>query len=102
MCIFCSVIAWETPPNLVYENDEYMVLNNIHPEARIHMVLVPKRHIAAISDIEDSDQNLIGGLFLLARNLAREQGIPGYKLQFNVGKDWGQEIMHVHLHFLAD
>ncbi len=87
MCLFCSFASHEIPVTPVYEDDNYLVLNDIHPKARIHMLLIPKRHIATISDMEDSDQDSIGGLFLLARNLAHEQGISGYKLQFNVGKE---------------
>ncbi|MDD2916642.1 MAG: HIT domain-containing protein [Candidatus Gracilibacteria bacterium] len=102
MCLFCSFVSRAIPVSPVYEDDDYIVLDDIHPKSRIHMLLIPKRHIATISDMEDIDQNLIGGLFVIARNLAREMSIPGYKLQFNVGKDGGQEIMHVHLHMLAD
>lgn len=102
MCLFCAIIAGEIPSAPVYENENYIVLNDIHPKARIHMLLIPKRHIPAISDMDDSDQDTIGGLFLLARDLARRMDIPGYKLQFNVGKEGGQEIMHIHLHLLAN
>lgn len=102
MCLFCSFVSRAIPVSPVYEDDDYIVLDDIHPKSRIHMLLIPKRHIATISDMEDIDQNLIGGLFVIARNLAREMSIPGYKLQFNVWKDGGQEIMHVHLHMLAD
>jgi histidine triad (HIT) family protein len=66
------------------------------------MLLIPKKHIATISDMADKDSEVIGWLFLLARDLAFKMNILWYKLQFNVGKEGGQEIMHVHLHFLAD
>lgn len=102
MCLFCSLIAREIPSVPVYEDEDYIVLNDIHPKARIHMLLIPKRHIASISDMVDSDRDTIGGLFLLARDLGKQMNIPGYKLQFNVGKEGGQEIMHVHLHLLAN
>lgn len=84
MCLFCSIIARDIPVTPVYEDENYIVLNDIHPKARIHMLLVPKQHIETISDMEDSDQMMVGGLFLLARDLSRQMGIPGYKLQFNV------------------
>lgn len=102
MCLFCSIIAREIPSARVYEDENYIVLNDIHPKARIHMLLIPKRHIASISDITDSDRDTIGGLFLLARDLGKQMNIPGYQLQFNVGKEGGQEVMHVHLHLLAN
>lgn len=84
MCLFCSIIARDIPVTPVYEDENYIVLNDIHPKARIHMLLIPKQHIESISDMEDSDQAMVGGLFLLARNLSRQMDIPGYKLQFNV------------------
>lgn len=102
MCLFCSIIAREIPSVPVYEDEDYIVLHDIHPKARVHMLLIPKRHISAISDMADSDRDAIGGLFLLARDLAHKMEISGYNLQFNVGKEGGQEIMHVHLHLLAN
>lgn len=84
MCLFCSFASHEIPVPFVHEDDNYIVLNDIHPKARIHMLLIPKLHIATISDMEDAHQELVGGLFVLARDLARKMDIPGYKLQFNV------------------
>ncbi|NDK19809.1 HIT domain-containing protein [Candidatus Gracilibacteria bacterium] len=102
MCIFCSIASHKIPSTLVYEDEKYIVLNDIHPKSRIHMLLIPKKHIESISHMSNEDQETIGGLFLIARNLGHEMQIPGYRLQFNVGKEGGQEVMHVHLHFLAD
>lgn len=102
MCLFCSIINHEIPTTPVYEDEEYLVINDIHPKARVHMLLIPKRHIESIADLEDTDSDLIAGLFLLARNLGKQMNIFGYRLQFNVGKDGGQEVMHIHLHFLAN
>ncbi len=102
MCLFCSIIAREIPVTPVYEDEHYIVLNDIHPKARVHMLLIPKRHIATISDMADSDEWVVGWLFLLARNLSKQMNIAGYKLQFNVGPEGGQEIMHIHLHMLAN
>lgn len=102
MCLFCSIISHEIPSNPLYEDENYIVINDLYPKARIHMLLLPKKHIAAISDMADVDREIIGWLFLLARDLWHKMNIPGYKLQFNVGKEGGQEIMHIHLHFLAD
>lgn len=102
MCLFCSISSHEIPSTPIYEDENYIVLHDIHPKARVHMLLVPKRHIATISDMADEDGEMIGGLFLLARDLSHKMNISGYKLQFNVGREGGQEIMHVHLHFLAD
>lgn len=102
MCIFCSIIAREIPATPVYEDEKYIVLHDIHPKSRIHMLFIPKRHIESIAHLEDSDSETISGLFFLARDLGKKMQIPGYKLQFHVGKEGGQEVMHLHLHFLAD
>ncbi len=102
MCIFCSIIAHEIPSIPVYEDENYIVINDLYPKARVHMLLIPKKHIPTISDMNDTDKDTVGGLFLIARDLAHKMQISGYKLQFNVGKDGGQEVMHIHLHFLAN
>lgn len=101
-CLFCKFASKEIPVDPVFENDRYFVLNDIHPKAKTHMLIIPKEHVSTISDLSDSQETLVGGMFLLARDLAKERGISGYKLQFNVGADGGQEIMHIHLHFLSN
>jgi histidine triad (HIT) family protein len=75
MCIFCSIIAHEIPSTPVYEDENYIVINDLHPKARVHMLLIPKKHIPTISDMLDSDQDTIGGLFLIARDLANKMQI---------------------------
>lgn len=110
MCLFCSIINHDIPTTPVYEDEKYLVINDIHPKARVHMLLIPKRHIESIADLEDTDSNLVAGLVRLARDLGNRMSIPRYRLEFNVGKmiegytgeNEGQEVMHVHLHFLAN
>lgn len=75
MCLFCSIIAREIPSVPVSEDENYIVLHDIHPKARIHMLLIPKRHIDSISDMTDFDRDTVGGLFLLARDLAHQMNI---------------------------
>lgn len=101
MCIFCKIISGEIPSAPVYEDENYIVINDIHPKAKTHMLLIPKQHIESIADLENSDDLTIAGLFLLARDLGHEMNIPGYRLQFNVGPEGGQEVMHIHLHMMA-
>ncbi|MDD2565316.1 MAG: histidine triad nucleotide-binding protein [Candidatus Gracilibacteria bacterium] len=101
-CIFCKIINKEIPVETVFEDDNYIVINDIHPKAKVHMLLIPKKHIETINDLENNDRNLVGGLLLLARDLSKKLNIQGYKLQFNVGEAGGQEVMHIHLHFLAN
>lgn len=101
-CLFCKIINKEIPATPVYEDENYLVINDLRPKAKTHMLIIPKRHISTITDMEDSDSDIVGGMFLVARNLAKERNITGYKLQFNVWKGGWQEIMHIHLHFLAN
>lgn len=102
-CIFCKIAAGAIPTKKEFEDETYVVFYDIHPKAKTHLLIIPKRHIATVNDMKtEADVELIGGMFLLAKKIAEQKGIAGYRLQFNVGPEGGQEIMHVHLHFLAD
>ena len=102
-CVFCKIADDSIPAKKEYEDDSYVVFHDLHPKAKTHLLIIPTRHIATVNDMaSEQDVELIGGMFLLAKKIAAEKGIPGYKLQFNVGPEGGQEVMHVHLHFLAD
>lgn len=101
-CLFCEIIKKEVPSEIVFENSDFIVFKDIHPKAPIHLLLVPKTHIASINHLKEGHKEIIGNLFLLAKKIAREQGISeGYKLQFNVGRKGGQLIDHLHLHLLG-
>lgn len=102
MCIFCKIINKEIPSEPVISNDDFIVLNDLHPKAKIHLLIIPRKHIETITDLEDSDSDLIWKMFLLARDIAKQRWIDWYRLQFNVGKWWWQEVFHIHLHFLAN
>ncbi|MCK9272850.1 histidine triad nucleotide-binding protein [Candidatus Gracilibacteria bacterium] len=101
-CLFCKIINKEIPSEFLYEDENYIVINDLYPKAKTHMLIIPKHHISTITDMTDDDRDIVGGMFLVARNLAKERNIEGYQLTFNVGKGGGQEIMHIHLHFLAN
>ena len=102
-CIFCSIIKKESPAKIVYENDNVIVFENIKPAAPIHLLIVPKKHIATVNEIKEEDKNLIGDLFIAAQEAARLKNIKdtGYKLAINVGAGGGQEIFHIHIHLLG-
>jgi len=102
MCIFCKIINKEIPSESIISNDDFIVLNDLHPKAKTHLLIVPRKHIETITDLEDNDSDLIWKMFLLARDIAKQRWIDGYRLQFNVGKWWWQEVFHIHLHFLAN
>lgn len=102
-CLFCKIINKEVSSEIVYEDDKFISFKDINPKAPIHFLIVPKKHIPSIDHLEIEDKELIGGLFLTAKKIAREQGASkkGYKLVFNVGKGGGQLIDHIHLHLLS-
>lgn len=102
-CIFCKIARKESPADIVYEDDDTIVFNNIRPSAPIHLLVIPKKHIDSIDDIEVGDEELIGKTIITARNVARDKGLneSGYKLAVNVGKGGGQEVFHLHFHLLG-
>ena len=101
MCIFCQIINKELPSTIVYEDDQVLAFNDIDPSADTHILIVPKKHIESIMELEEDDEQLAGHLLTVAHKVAKEKGLKGYKLQFNVGKDGGQIVFHLHLHLLG-
>jgi histidine triad (HIT) family protein len=97
-CIFCKIIGREIPGKIVYEDDEVLAFDDIHPQAPVHILIIPKRHIDSIITATDADELLLGKLVNVARRIAQEKNLTGYKLAFNVGKDGGQVVFHIHLH----
>jgi len=102
-CLFCKIVNREIPSDFLYEDDTYVVFKDINPAAPVHLLLVPKKHIRSINDITPEDKDILSGLFMVARKMAKEQGVneSGYKLLFNVEKGGGQEIFHIHLHLIG-
>ena len=104
MCIFCQIVKREIPADIIYENGELIAFNDIHPKAKTHILIVPKKHIDTIKDLNENeaDEVLVGKMVLTARDIAREKKLDGYQLLFNVGKSAGQIIFHVHLHLMSN
>lgn len=102
-CIFCKIINGEIPCNKVYEDDKVLAFKDINPEAPIHVLLIPKIHIASINDLNHQDSHLISHIFLTIQNIAKELEIDesGYRVVTNTGKDGGQTVNHMHFHLLA-
>jgi histidine triad (HIT) family protein len=102
-CLFCRIINREIPTRFLYEDDDYVVFRDINPAAPVHLLLVPKKHIRSMNDIQIEDTPVIAGLFALARDMAKDQGVneSGYKLLFNVERGGGQVIFHIHLHLIG-
>lgn len=101
-CLFCKIIKKENPADIVFENAQVTIFKDINPKARIHLLITPKKHIPSIKKIEDADRELFGSLILLARDMAKKENLQGYKLLFNVGREAGQIIDHVHLHLMGN
>jgi histidine triad (HIT) family protein len=101
--VFDKIIRREIPADIVLETDELIAFHDIHPLAPVHILIIPKRRIETIDDLEDGDAGLMGRMIIAARNIARDLNISrkGYKLLFRVGHDGGQEIPHIHLHLVG-
>ena len=102
-CIFCKIGKGELKTEFVFEDDDVIAFKDIHPQAPVHLLIVPKRHIPTINALADEDSALLGKMILVARDLAREFGVneSGYRLIFNVEKGGGQLIFHIHLHLVG-
>ena len=99
--IFTRIINREVPARFEYEDDKCIVIHDVNPKSRVHLLIIPKKPIPTIMDLSDEDQALMGHLLLLARDMGKKFELEGYKLQFNVGEKGGQEVPHIHLHLLG-
>lgn len=101
--IFSKIIRKEIPANIVFEDDEVLAFRDINPQAPTHILIIPKKPIATLNDLQPEDAPLIGKLYLVARQLASELGLAedGYRTVFNCNRHGGQEVYHLHLHLLG-
>jgi histidine triad (HIT) family protein len=102
-CLFCKIANKEVPAEIVYEDEKVIAFKDVEPVTPVHLLIIPKKHIPSINHLESKDKELIGGLFLVAQKIAKTEGVDktGYRLIFNIGKDAGQTIDHLHLHLLG-
>ncbi len=100
-CIFCKIVAGEIPADKVYEDDRVIAFHDIHPKAPVHILVIPKKHIPSLAELESSDEPLVGHMAQVAKQVATEQGLKGYKVLFNVNKEGGQVVFHLHMHVLG-
>lgn len=103
-CIFCKLIEGAIPSKKVFENDRILAFHDIQPAAPVHILIIPKKHIATMNDVTDEDDEVIAEMFAVARQIAKEQGIAesGYRLVNNVNADGGQLVYHLHIHVLGE
>ena len=100
-CLFCKMVAGEIKPDIVYEYEEILAFRDINPQAPTHILIIPKRHITTLNDLDDAQ---LGGQILLAAvELAKQEGLAedGYRMVFNCNRNGGQAVYHLHLHLLG-
>lgn len=102
-CLFCRIIAREIPSSIVFEDDHVVAIKDINPQAPLHVLLIPKRHIATLNDLTAADDGLVGELARRAAAIAAEHGFAdrGFRTVFNTNREAGQTVFHIHLHLLA-
>jgi histidine triad (HIT) family protein len=102
-CLFCKIVKRELSAKIVYEDDDSVAFEDINPKAPIHILIVPRRHLATLLDASQSDDQLLGHLLLVANNVARQKGIAerGFRLVLNCNSEGGQVVFHLHLHLLG-
>lgn len=102
-CLFCKIAAGEIPASKVYEDQRLVAFNDINPQAPMHVLVIPKRHIATLNDLAAGDDALVGAMVRTAAAIAKEKGYdgPGYRTVFNCNAQAGQTVFHVHLHVLG-
>lgn len=101
--IFTKIINKEIPADILFEDDDVLAFRDINPQAPIHFLVIPKKEIRTLNDIEENDKNLIGKLFIIAKQLAKSEGISedGYRTIFNCNEHGAQTVYHIHLHVLG-
>ncbi len=102
-CIFCKIAAGEIPADIVYEDDAVVAFRDLSPQAPTHILIIPRRHIASLNELQAEDEGLVGHLFTVAGEIARAEGIAdaGYRTVLNCNEDGGQTVFHIHLHLLG-
>lgn len=102
-CLFCKMVSGEIPPDKVYEDDEVLGFRDINPQAPVHVLVIPKEHIATLNDLDDAHRSLVGRMVQAAAKIAAQEGVDtsGYRTVLNCNADAGQSVFHIHLHLLA-
>ena len=102
-CIFCQIIAGKVPSKIIYQDEEVIAFPDIHPNAPVHLLIVPKKHIPSLAHLSEAESMIISKMVNVANRLAKEQGIleRGYRLVINCGKEGGQLVPHLHMHLLG-
>ncbi len=102
-CIFCKIIKKEIPSNIVYESDEIIAFRDVNPVAPIHILVIPKKHLNSVLDLNPEDEMLVGKIYMVINKIAKQEGIDksGFRIVVNCGEDGGQEVKHLHFHIIG-
>jgi histidine triad (HIT) family protein len=102
-CLFCRILSGDIPAEIIHESDTAIAFRDINPQAPTHVLIIPRRHIATINDLEPGDEPVIGSLYLAAKQIAAEEGLAddGYRVVMNCNEGAGQSVFHLHLHLLG-
>jgi histidine triad (HIT) family protein len=102
-CIFCQIVAGTVPSEIIYQDDEVIAFPDISPQAPIHLIIIPKKHIPSLAHLSEAESRLMGHMVSIANQLAKREGISesGYRLVINCGKQGGQLVPHLHMHVLG-
>ena len=102
-CIFCKIIKKEIPSSIVYEDDEILAFRDINPVAPIHVLVIPKKHIESVLELNEEDEKLVGKIYTVINKIAKQEGIDekGFRIVVNCGEDGGQEVRHLHFHIIG-
>lgn len=102
-CLFCKIVQGSVPADVVYQDDHLVAFRDINPQAAVHVLVIPREHVASLSAASDEHVEMLGRLMLAARDIARSEGMAedGYRTVMNVGESGGQTVHHVHLHVLG-
>jgi histidine triad (HIT) family protein len=102
-CVFCQIASGELPSDVLYQDEEVIAFRDINPQAPVHILIVPKRHIPSLAELAEGEMSLIGHMVNVANRLAKAEGISekGYRLVLNCGAEGGQLVPHLHMHLLG-
>ena len=101
-CLFCKIVAGEIPSKRIFEDEQVIAFEDINPQAPVHLLVVPRRHVASLNEASDEDRELLGHLLLACRRLAGERDVAsGYRVVNNCGAQAGQSVFHIHFHLLG-
>ena len=100
-CLFCKIVEGEIPADKVHEDDEWLAFRDINPQAPVHVLVIPKRHVASLNDAGAGDEALLGRLLTACQTVAAGQGLSEYRVVNNCGASAGQSVFHMHLHVLG-